>query len=457
MPMKMHSATFFVTGMTCGSCEHLVRDAISGIAGVENVKVSLSKGTVTLTADEHGTLPTLHTLNAALKGTHYSLSTKPKDRSDDMMSGWPIFAVALIVAIAFYQIIKSTGITSISAPAEGTIGLATVFLIGLAASVSSCLAMVGGLLLSVSAAWSETHQQDATMTRAKPLILFNVGRLIGYLVLGGVVGLVGHSLALSLRTTGIVTIVLSLIMIMLGLNILNIIPKKYCTIPLPRAVWKRINDLSSSANPSAALALGALTFFVPCGYTLSMQLLALSSGSFVTGALIMGTFALGTLPALLGISMVSSLAHGKFGRVFFQFSGALVILLGIMNVGSGLTLAGVNVDSLFAFNHPVQASGSDPHVRIDKNGQQIISLTVSDNGYSPLSVTIDGGKPTWVYAFAAHPISGCAAFLTSPSDGLQTAIKPGGNWLGPIKQPTKDFVLACSMGMYRTNVHVRGT
>ncbi|NCP77121.1 sulfite exporter TauE/SafE family protein [bacterium] len=45
-----------------------------------------------------------------------------------------------------------------------------------------------------------------------------------------------------------------------------------------------------------ALGSGALTFFLPCGFTLAMQAYAITTGSFITGALTMMAFALGTAP-----------------------------------------------------------------------------------------------------------------------------------------------------------------
>ena len=51
-------------------------------------------------------------------------------------------------------------------------------------------------------------------------------------------------------------------------------------------------------------------------------------------------FALGTLPALLSLSALSSFAKGAFQRHFLKFAGAAVILLGFMNIQYGLVLTG---------------------------------------------------------------------------------------------------------------------
>lgn len=365
-------------------------------------------------------------------------------------------AVFMLVAVTTaYMVLSRTGMMSFTGQAGTVAGLGTVFLVGVIASLSSCLALVGGLLLSVSAKWCESHQGDTVWHKFQPLFLFNVGRLAGYFVLGGLAGLLGRSIGLSVNATGVLTIGIALVMLVLGLNILHLIPKKYCSLPLPRGLTRRIHGLTESDHPVAPMLLGALTFFVPCGFTQSMQLIALASGDFLSGGLIMLVFALGTLPALLGLSLVSSVAQGTFARIFFKFSGAVVVLLAVINLQSGLVLTGVDLPELLPGGSRAQAT-ADPNVTIDKNGQQIISMYVTDQGYSPASFTIAAGKPTWVYAVSPKGVTNCASMLTAPAYGMSIAIKQGENWLGPIPAPKKDFTLACSMGMFKARIHVQG-
>ena len=46
------TATFTVTGMTCGHCVQAVTDELQTIAGVETVDVELASGAVTVVSDE---------------------------------------------------------------------------------------------------------------------------------------------------------------------------------------------------------------------------------------------------------------------------------------------------------------------------------------------------------------------------------------------------------------------
>jgi sulfite exporter TauE/SafE len=357
-------------------------------------------------------------------------------------------ALALILILG--KLLAPLGLT-ITTPADSTTGLGAVFLFGFVASSSSCLSLVGGLLLSLSIAWREVADRETPARRLLPLLLFNGGRLAGFFLLGGAIGALGAVLQPSLRSTGALTAVISAIMVLLGLHLLRLLPRFPFRSPFSGRVTNRLMRMARSGSAPIALLLGALTFFLPCGFTQSMQLFALSSGNFLKGGTIMLVFALGTLPSLLGISLLSSLAEGAFLRWFFKFSGMLVVVLGLLNLRGGLLLLGVDVVS---FLPAPLAQDRDPSVSIDEQGRQVIAVTVTSLGYSPSSFTIRAGKETWVYAYAPEDVAGCAAFLTAPAYNLATPIQKGGNWLGPISDPRKDFSLTCSMGMYRAEVHV---
>lgn len=364
--------------------------------------------------------------------------------------------ITAAIIFILYSFLHRTGILSAAQPFDEAVSIGAIVLIGVAASMSSCLALVGGLLLSVSAKWSESHLKASPAHKFVPLMTFNIGRLAGYFLFGGIIAIIGRSLQLSIGTTGLVTIGIAVVMIVLGISMLKILPKQYCTFPLPKAFRTRISRLSESGNPFIGFILGALTFFIPCGFTQSVQLIALGAGSFMGGGLIMLAFALGTLPALLGISFLSSFAQGRFARAFYTFSGTVVIMLGANSFYNGLILN--NID-LLAYIPSTRASLliNDPAVTIDQNGQQIISMKITSQGYAPTSFTIDANKPTWIYAVSPDGASGCAAFLTVPDQNISTQIKQGENWLQLPAPPTQDFLISCSMGVYRANVRVRGS
>src|SRR5882757_2638036 len=101
-----------------------------------------------------------------------------------------------------------------------TISYGLVFIIGLVASVSSCIAVTGGLLVAVAAKYNEATDSRPGLQRLKPLMYFNAGRILSYTLLGGAVGALVSALTLSPETNGILTILASAVMIVLGLHML---------------------------------------------------------------------------------------------------------------------------------------------------------------------------------------------------------------------------------------------
>ncbi len=456
---------FTVTGMTCRSCELLIERRLKDVPGVVEVAVSERKGVVEVLSNPKLHAPDIDQLNQALQSTTYKLHAEGSSPSvvsnDAQKPDWTEVGGMFLLILAGYLLLKHFGVFAFAKGIEGAASLGAVFAVGLVAASSTCLAVVGGLLLAVAAKWTENNEGASRWRRFQPLLSFNAGRLAGYFLLGALVGLLGSAITLSTKATGVLTIAIAAVMIILGLNILRIVPKRYCTLPLPKSFARKINALSSSEHPFAPALLGALTFFLPCGFTQSMQLLALGSGSALQGGIIMLVFALGTLPALIGLSAISSLVEGRTARWFLTFSGALVLVLGIWNVQNGLLLTGIDASGIVRSALPgitrqpqPLPAGSDPNVTIDAQGRQIVAMTVSNAGYSPDNFTIQPGLQTWIYAYAPQGVGGCASMLTDPTHNLSTPIVQGGNWLGPITNPKSDFVITCSMGMMRADIRV---
>jgi len=240
-----------------------------------------------------------------------------------------------------------------------TMSYGLVFVIGLVASVSSCIAVTGGLLVAVAAKYNEATTDLAPVQRIKPHIYFNVGRVLSYTLLGGAIGALGSALTLSPEVNGVLTIIASVVMILLGLQMLRLVPGLTRFLPtMPKAFGHYIHDLAERDANGGAFILGAATFFLPCGFTQALQLYVLSKASFTIGALTMLAFSLGTLPVLLSLSAMSSFATGGFQRHFLKFAGAAVILLGLVNIQYGIVLSGNDVNAELADNQPTSPGGA---------------------------------------------------------------------------------------------------
>lgn len=447
-PSHERYTTVCIGGMTCPSCELLLEKKLKAVPGVKAVDVDHKTGIARITADADA-LPDGDRVTSAIEKAGYSVidedMTTVASLSPDKRK-WMEIGSALLIIFAVYKLLQTFDLVSLAPSTSGALSIGGLFLIGLIAGTTSCLAVTGGLLLALAARHNELHQAETPWQKFKPLLHFNVGRLASYLVLGGLVGLLGQSITLSTRMTGYMNIIVAFVMLYLALTILGIIPKGSFPIRPPKKLSRWIADLSESDHPAAPFSLGALTFFLPCGFTQSLQLAALASGSFVSGATIMFVFALGTLPSLLGISAISSAATGTFSRLFLRFSGTLVLLLALFNLQSGLALTGFDLSRAFAGSNQ-NTNLAAPIIMND--GVQEVSMKVTSYGYEPSNIVLKAGTPVrWKIDGSAA--IGCTSIMTIPSLNISQALNQGENII-EFTAPSTPGPLAfmCSMGMVR--------
>lgn len=335
------SATVCIGGMTCASCELLLERKLKHVAGVDRVDVDHKSGTAKIFSSADA-LPSYEDIASVVTEAGYQLLDHPAaaSKNDIESNKWLEIGISFVVIIILGYIFSALDLVSLAPSTSGALSLGGVFVIGLVAGTSSCLAVTGGLLVALAAKHHELHPATNTWHKLRPLLHFNIGRVVSYFVFGGLIGALGQSITLSTQMSGYMNIAIALVMLYLALTILGLIPKGSFPIRPPKSLSRWIAGLSESSNPAAPFSLGALTFFLPCGFTQSLQFAALASGNISTGALMMGIFSLGTLPSLIGLSAVSSAATGTFGRLFLRFSGTLVLILALYNLRNGLALAG---------------------------------------------------------------------------------------------------------------------
>lgn len=440
-----------IHGMHCASCEVLIERKFKKIEGVETVKVNQHSGVAEV---DYSTEPSLAKLQEALESTEYtalpiSESSPKSPRGRTSFKDYQETFLVIIIIEAVYFALSKFDLIPGGLSVGDNMSYGFIFLIGLVAAVSSCIAVTGGLLLAVAGRYAEAHPGISGLTKFRPHLFFNAGRVIGYTIFGGLVGAVGSVFTLSTRLTGVLTIAVSLIMIVLGFQLINIFPGLRKFQPkMPKFLAHRIHDASSSSNhPFAPFLLGAATFFLPCGFTQALQLYVLAKGSFAVGALTMLAFSLGTLPALLSLSALSSFLKGTTQRYFFRFAGVIVVLLGLTNVRNGLALTGTNINlaSLLSKNAPISQAADEPVPIVD--GKQVISMKVVDLEYQPFKFTVRQGVPV-EWHIDGSKTSGCASVLSAPGLNITVSLpKSGKKVVNFTPDKTGTFPFSCPMGM----------
>jgi len=327
---------FHIAGMHCQSCERLIEMELRAVPGVTTVKASLPRQTVEITGDfgDQVVETILGQLKPLAQKHDFALSLAPSPSTTKTRE----FTLAVPLALALVALFLFTQSLGLGRWVDASqMGYGVAFLIGVIASLSSCMAIVGGLALSLSAYYAQKGE------RVRPQILFHAGRLVSFFILGGVAGAAGSIFRFGPSGALVLGLVVGGVMIVTGVGLLNVFPwaARFQAV-LPRSVGDRIHALAGRRARVMPLALGAVTFFLPCGFTQSMQLYTLTTGHFLAGALTMFCFALGTLPMLALVSFSAIGTHGRGASgVFFKTAGLLIVFFGLYDILNVLVGAGV--------------------------------------------------------------------------------------------------------------------
>ena len=457
----MKTLKLTVKGMYCASCEVLIERNLKKIAGVHSVQVSMANNEAIVEGNDS---LQLSQLQESIQDKGYTLSYKEEAQYDDnkIAPKNRFFEIGafFIIILAVYFLLGKFNLLPKNFGVSENMSYGFILVLGLLAGTSTCLAVAGGLLLAVANKYNEWHQDLVGWQRFKPHISFNIGRILSYTILGGVIGLIGATIAFSPAVTGYITIVASLLMIIIGLQLLNIAPwLNRIQIKMPKFIAHKLYEKGHAAEHKAgtisAFFFGSSTFFLPCGFTQALQLYVLGQGDFLTGALTMFAFSIGTLPSLAGLGAIASFASGKVQRHFMTFSAVLVILLGIFVLPSGLTLAGVDVSSLgssqlflttkAASTPNAPTYQQDPNVRME-NGKQIVEMKVIGLDYYPSHFRILQGVPV-EWRVDGSQAQGCAKGISAQKIGVREILPNGIKSITFMPNEVGKIQFSCSMGM----------
>ncbi len=322
--------------MHCKACELFIESELNNFPGVVHAKTSLNNFSVEIMGNfgSKTDKEVAEMLSIPIKDSGYTLSLEKQVTSKNMSD----FKIAIPIAIGFatlFVILQKIGLVNIVSGEN--VGLGTAFVIGIIASLSTCMAVVGGLLLSMSATFAKEGD------KVKPQILFHFGRLVSFFILGGVIGAIGSAFTLNTSTTFILNLIIGIVMLILGINLLDTFHFfKKLQPGTPKFISRRVGGVTKLSHTMTPLLVGIATFFLPCGFTQSMQIYTLSTGSFLSGGLTMLVFALGTLPVLALISFSSfSIRKSSKSGIFFKTAGLVVIMFALFNLINSLVVIGL--------------------------------------------------------------------------------------------------------------------
>ena len=444
-----------VAGMTCRSCENRIQRNVGRIPNVLRVKASAVHGRVEI---ESSAPIALAAIAKAIRAAGYDVGRTPwleRDPAVWATAGGGILLVALVAVVA-----SITGLAGLASGAGDLSkgGIAVALLLGLAAGVSTCMALVGGLVLALSASFESGRRVAddglGLFGRMRPGLVFMAGRIVGYGVLGALLGALGASVTLPPQVTAALMIAVAIVMTILGTRLTGVSPRIAAWSPtLPMGLGRRLglgDGAAGAYSDTRAAGLGAASFFLPCGFTQAVQIYALSTGSPLLAGAIMATFAIGTAPGLLALAGLPIIVPSGMRSTLLRLVGVVVLGFALVNAEAGIRLSGITLPSLGVETvaaAPLPASGPAA------DGTQALTTHQDSGGYSPGDVSIYAGIPTH-WTIESSTASTCAASLVIPALGIQARLHVGSNTIELPALPAGTVRYSCAMGMYGGSIRV---
>lgn len=446
---RLKKTTVYVKGMHCPSCEILINDKFREEGNIKDVKPNFKTHKVEV---EYIGKLNKENLNEKIRQYGYEILENGEQRNGNGEEPLAkrLMDVGLIAVILF--ILYAIGKEAHLIPEfnfSNNLNYATVFILGLVASTSTCMATSGALFLATV---GKLRKEGVSLKEnILPATFYNLGRVLSYGFFGFLAGMVGGVLISNFKFGSWLTLIVSLFMVLLGLDMAKIISlSSVLPTGLTKGIFEKLEHRLIKNPKKTAFLLGAITYLLPCGFTQTVQVFALGLASPVQSALTMMTFALGTVPALLLIGGLSSFTQSRYYSYFMKVVGIIVFIVGISYFSNFLSLYGINLN-FFSAN---SQSAANSNIIMD-NGKQVVNMNVNNTGYNPNSFTVKKGIPVkWV--INGQNVFGCQGYLVAPKLNVQQALTTGQNIIEFTPQEEGVINFSCGMGMYRGQFNVIG-
>lgn len=423
--------TLHINGMHCKSCEILIKQSLNEIDGCSVKSISHKTGLCEIEYNQND----LSEIENVINNTGYTVwaeEMKQPRTSDQWFEkiAWLVLAGVLIFALT------KTNINWLI-PDYTDLSFGVAFVIGLVASISTCLAVTGWIIIGYNESVQTTN---ALWTQIK----FHIGRIIAFVVWWAVLGLLGSQFWGSWWFNAIFGVVIGIVLLYLGLQLLGIVPnitKRWFHLP----AWLS-QSIFNLKNPKYARLVWALTFLLPCWFTQSMQLFALQSSSPIEWALIMSAFALGTLPVLFWVGLGTKYIKDKL-TLINPLIASLLVVFGVYTIYNSTVLTqALSISNQNNATNVVAQNLETETVQVWHDGTQFV----------PSSIKLTVGKN---YKLVVTP--------SSDGRGCMTQVIIPGKWPHTIKQwqpfeidvdgsSAKTIKLVCaSMGMRQWEIVIQ--
>jgi uncharacterized protein len=210
------------------------------------------------------------------------------------------------------------------------VNITAAFMVGLLGSLH-CVGMCGPIAFALPldrSSWSSKMSGN---------VLYNLGRLITYALLGVFFGLIGLSFSLAGWQQGI-SIAAGVLLIVSVLFPVNLSAKWGFLYRFVSLVKQRLSQLFKRSSLLNLFSIGLLNGLLPCGLVYVAIFGAIASGTVVDAVFYMMAFGLGTIPLMFVTAMVGDMISISVKNKFRRFVPIMIIIIGLLFILRGLDL-----------------------------------------------------------------------------------------------------------------------
>jgi uncharacterized protein len=191
-----------------------------------------------------------------------------------------------------------------------------------------CIGMCGPLLLGIF--------NQSLSSKPYNYLLFHLGKIVAYGIIGLGFGLIGKSLHLFLSQQHLSILTGSILLLYYVLGKWGHVNAEFSSYASGIYRWIKLNT-ERMPLPKYYL-IGFLNGFLPCGLVYLAATSSLSSGHISKSILWMICFGLGTIPSLTFILWLSKKFQSRFNLFFHRIYQNLTLILAILLILRGLNL-----------------------------------------------------------------------------------------------------------------------
>lgn len=434
-----------IEGIHCGHCIDTITKELLKNSKIKSVKIKNNIATIdyenNLTNKE--IIKTIKDIDYFTK-EEYIFDTKDRVDSKINLKEFILIFISIILLGLGVNKLFGYNIFNVIPSIDTNITYGMLFVTGLLTSIH-CISMCGAINL-IAVVNKDENLKKKTLTNS---VLYNLGRVISYTLLGGVVGLIGSVFKVNDTLSGLIILIAASIMLLMALNMLGVTDFRLLSkniFKLKRNINYKLKTKTNKKVVKNAFVIGLLNGFMPCGPLQAMQVYALSTGSFLKGALSSALFSLGTVPLMLGVGIFYNLVKGQGKIIINKIASVLIFVLALVMLNRGLLA--LNIDVTKAFN-----SDKNYQVARVEDGIQVIEFDLLYNSYQDIKVKKD--IPVQIIINVSEKyLTGCNNEIIIPDFNVAKKLEVGQNVIEFTPTKTGTFTYTCWMQMLKNNIKV---